>query len=80
MVGYFGVRRRSRNIVLHWIVPIIGFAIIGFVLWNAEPAAKIGGISWLIIGIAVLIYYTRRGIGILPEHRADSVEASGKDG
>jgi amino acid transporter len=71
VVGYFGVRRRSRNIVLHWIVPIIGFAIIGFVLWNAEPAAKIGGIAWLIIGIGVLIYYSRRGIGILPEHRAD---------
>ncbi|GAB3915045.1 amino acid transporter [Microlunatus endophyticus] len=71
VIGYFGVRRRSRNIVLHWIVPVIGFAIIGFVLWNAEPAAKIGGIAWLIIGIGVLIYYSRRGIGILPEHRAE---------
>lgn len=75
VIGYFGVRRRSRNIVLHWIVPIIGFAIIGFVLWNAEPAAKIGGIAWLIIGIGVLIYYSRRGIGILPEHRADAEPA-----
>ncbi|WP_210414677.1 APC family permease [Microlunatus elymi] len=76
---FFGVRRRSSNILLHWVVPIIGFCIIGFVLWNAEPAAKIGGIAWLIIGIGVLIYYTRRGIGILPEHRADSIEASSKE-
>jgi amino acid transporter len=77
VIGYFGVRRRSANFLLHWVVPIIGFAIIGFVLWNAEPAAKIGGIAWLIIGIGVLIYYTRKGIGILPEHRADAPELSG---
>jgi amino acid transporter len=70
----FGIRDRSSNMVLHWIVPIIGFCIIGFVLWNAEPAAKIGGIAWLIVGIGVLIYYTKRGIGILPEHRADALE------
>lgn len=70
----FGIRRRSSNVVLHWIVPIIGFLIIGFVLWNAEPAAKIGGIAWLVLGVLVLLYYTKRGIGILPEHRAEALE------
>ena len=75
VVTYYGVRRKSSNIFLHWIGPVIGFLIIGFVLWNAEPAAKIGGLAWLVIGILVLAYYNRKGIGILPEHRADSAES-----
>jgi amino acid transporter len=74
VVTYYGVRRKSSNVFLHWVGPIIGFLIIGFVLWNAEPAAKIGGLAWLVIGILVLTYYSRKGIGILPEHRADSAE------
>ena len=41
--------------------PILGFLIIGYVLWNAEPAAKIGGLIWLAIGVLVLLYYTSRG-------------------
>ena len=76
VITYFGVRRKSRNVVLHWVGPVIGFLIIGFVLWNAEPAAKIGGLAWLVIGIAVLAYYSRKGIGILPEHRADAAGAA----
>lgn len=72
VVTYFGVRRRSRNIALHWVGPTIGFCILAFVLWNADPAAKIGGVVWLAIGLLVMAYYSRRGIGILPEHRADT--------
>ena len=41
--------------------PILGFLIIGYVLWNAEPAAKIGGLIWLALGILVLVYYTSPG-------------------
>ncbi|MEO5745228.1 MAG: APC family permease [Terracoccus sp.] len=70
VITYYGVRRKSSNILLHWVGPVIGFLIIGFVLWNAEPAAKIGGLVWLAIGALVLAYYSRKGIGILPEHQA----------
>ena len=49
----------SKNIFLHWVAPVLGFLIIGFVLWNAEPAAKIGGVIWLALGALVLVYYTR---------------------
>ncbi len=72
VVSYFVVRRRSTNILVHWIAPVLGFLIIGFVLWNAEPAAKIGGLVWLAIGVVVLAYYQRKGTGIGAEHAATS--------
>lgn len=72
VIAYYGVRRRSRNVFLHWISPVLGFLVIGYVLVHAEPAAKIGGLVWLALGVVVLWYYTRRGVGILPEHRADT--------
>ncbi|MBA8792551.1 amino acid transporter [Friedmanniella endophytica] len=71
VVGWYLVRQRSRNVLLHLICPVLGFAIIGFVLWNAEPAAKIGGVVWLVIGALVMLYYQRKGTGILSEHAAD---------
>jgi len=35
--------------------PVIGFAIIGFVLVNADVHAKVGGLIWLAIGAVILI-------------------------
>lgn len=76
VIAYFGVRRRSSNVLLHWVGPVIGFLVIGFVLFNADSKAKIGGLVWLVIGVGVLLYYNSRGIGILPEHRADPTDVS----
>lgn len=71
VVVYFGVRRRSSNVFLHWVSPVVGFLVIGYVLWNAEAAAKIGGLIWLVIGVGVMLYYRSRGGDILPEHAFD---------
>jgi amino acid transporter len=70
VIAYFGVRRRSGNVLLHWIAPVLGFLIIGFVLWNAAPAAKIGGVIWLAVGALVLLYYRSKGTGVGAEHAA----------
>lgn len=72
VVSWYGVRQRSRNVFLHWVSPVLGFSVIAYVLWNADAAAKIGGIVWLVIGGFVLAYYTRHDRGILPEHAAGS--------
>jgi amino acid transporter len=71
VVAYYAIKRRSRNVFLHWVSPVLGFLIIGFVLWNADASAKIGGLIWLVIGALVLLYYRRRGTGVLAEHAAD---------
>ncbi|WP_082589880.1 APC family permease [Phycicoccus sp. Soil748] len=70
VLSWYAVRNRSRNVFLHWVSPILGFAVIAYVLWNAEPAAKIGGLVWLAIGVLVLAWYTTHDRGILPEHAA----------
>ncbi len=76
VVSYFVIREKSRNFLLHWISPVLGFLIIGFVLWNAESAAKIGGLVWLAIGVPVLLYYQAKGTGIRAEHAATTGEGN----
>jgi hypothetical protein len=39
------------------------FVIIGYVLINADTRAKVGGIIWLVIGAALLIFYRLTGRG-----------------
>jgi hypothetical protein len=55
VVVYFLIRQQTGAFGIHLLSPIIGFAIIGFVLVNADVHAKVGGIVWLAIGIAVAI-------------------------
>lgn len=55
------VKGKSRNWLLHLVVPLVGFLIIGYVLLNAAVEAKVGGIIWLIVGAAVFLYYRRTG-------------------
>jgi amino acid transporter len=54
VVFYFLVTRRARTFALHFVSPVIGFVIIGFVLANADVHAKIGGLAWLAIGVVIL--------------------------
>jgi amino acid transporter len=52
---YYLVKRRQRTYGMHLVVPLIGFVIIGYVLYNADINAKIGGSIWLGIGIIVIV-------------------------
>ena len=55
------VRRKSRNFLLHLAVPAVGFLIIGYVLFNANVEAKVGGLVWLVLGAGVFLYYRATG-------------------
>lgn len=55
VVVHFVGRERSRNWLRHLVAPAIGFAIIGYVLWNAEANAKTAGALWMSLGIVVFI-------------------------
>ena len=58
---YYLVRQKSKNYLLHLVVPTLGLAIIGYVLVNADPLAKIGGLVWLAIGAVVFGINVVRG-------------------
>ena len=47
VVWYYVGRKKSKNYLLHLVVPTLGFLIIAYVLFNADSLAKIGGIVWL---------------------------------
>ena len=48
------------------LVPFTGFTIIAYVLIHMATPAKIAGVSWLVIGAAVLIVSTRRSVMARP--------------
>jgi len=60
VMAYF-MRRGSRNWWRHLVVPAIGLLIIGYVLWNAQPDAKIAGLSWMIAGLVLFAWLTLSG-------------------
>ncbi|CKH68660.1 APC family permease [Mycolicibacterium smegmatis] len=64
VIWFYLVRNKSTNYLLHGVVPTIGFLIIGYVLINADSLAKIGGISWLVIGAIVFGVNKVRGRGV----------------
>jgi amino acid transporter len=52
---HYVIRRHSRNLVSHLLLPLIGFAILAYVVINANVAAQRLGFVWLGLGVIVLI-------------------------
>ncbi len=81
VIVHYIVRKKSTNYLLHLVVPVVGFLIIGYVLLNASVEAKIGGIVWLIIGAGVFLYYRATGRKTaLTDAEDDSLIATGERG
>ena len=82
VVVHYIVRKKSKNYLLHLVVPVVGFLIIGYVLMNANDAAKIGGVVWLVVGLGVYLYYrwSGRATPTLGEETSEAVPATGERG
>jgi len=76
---YYLGRKKSKNYLLHLVVPALGFVIIAYVLINADSLAKIGGIVWLVIGLVVYIVNRMRGVTTGPsaDHAAPGTATAG---
>jgi amino acid transporter len=61
VVVHFVVRQRSRDWWRHLVVPVIGFAILFYVIINAKVAAQRLGFVWLAIGLALLVFLVVTG-------------------
>ncbi|MBG6212545.1 MAG: APC family permease [Cryobacterium sp.] len=77
VVWWFVVKQKSRRWFVHLIFPVVGFAILVGVLYNARASAQVLGIVWLVIGIIVAIgvYRTGRMKTPLPPELPASMEA-----
>jgi amino acid transporter len=69
VVVHYVVRQKSRNWWLHLAVPVIGFAILVYVVVNAQVAAQTLGFVWLGIGVVLLVFLL--ATGRRPELRAE---------
>jgi amino acid transporter len=61
VVVHFMVRRKSRRWIRHLVVPVIGFAIVAYVLVNAQTNAKIAGLIWMAVGLATVLLLKASG-------------------
>ena len=55
VVVHYVLRQGSRDLLRHLAAPVIGFAILAYVVINAEVAAQSLGFLWLGIGAVVLV-------------------------
>jgi amino acid transporter len=69
VVVHFIVRRKSRDYWRHLAVPVIGFAILLYVVINAQVAAQTLGFIWLGVGMVLLVFLLVTGRE--PELRAE---------
>ncbi len=61
VLNHYLVRRGSKDFWRHAVSPILGFLIIGYVIIKANVAAQKLGLTWLAVGIAVLIFFYATG-------------------
>jgi amino acid transporter len=61
VVVHFVMRRGSRDWWRHLVCPVLGFAILFYVVLNAKVAAQRLGFAWLAIGVLILIGTTLTG-------------------
>ncbi|MCB7071540.1 APC family permease [Caldibacillus sp. 210928-DFI.2.22] len=55
VINYFLRKKKSKNYLMHLVMPVIGFLIIGYVWINLDSLSKTLGFIWLAIGILYLI-------------------------
>jgi amino acid transporter len=58
VINHYLVRGRSGDCLRHLIFPLIGLAIIVFVLYEMDRAAKILGLAWIVIGVFYYLVLT----------------------
>jgi amino acid transporter len=52
VINHFFIRQRSGDWLRHMLFPLVGLAIIVYVLYEMDRAAKVLGACWIAIGIA----------------------------
>lgn len=56
VINYFLHKQKSNDYINHFLFPLIGFIIIGYVWVNLDPLSKKLGLIWIAIGLVYLIF------------------------
>ncbi|MFE2729043.1 APC family permease [Kitasatospora sp. NPDC059327] len=64
VIGWYVVKHGSRDWPRHLVVPLLGIAVIGAVVYEAAPTAQLAGAVWLAIGLVVLLVQGASAVGI----------------
>ncbi|WP_405361214.1 APC family permease [Kitasatospora sp. NBC_00085] len=64
VIGWYVVKHGSRDWLRHLVVPVLGIAVIGAVVYEASPTAQIAGAVWLGVGLLVLVVQGASAVGI----------------
>jgi amino acid transporter len=54
VIVHYLVRQKSTDYWRHLAVPVIGFAILAYVVVNAQVAAQTLGFGWFVVGVVIL--------------------------
>jgi amino acid transporter len=61
VINHFARKQRSQRWFMHLVVPGIGFAIIAYVIVNADTRAQATAAAWLLLGAAIHLVRRARG-------------------
>jgi amino acid transporter len=61
VIVHYLIRRRSKDYLRHLVVPLCGIVILGYVVIQAKVAAQAVGLTWLGIGIVVMVVLLATG-------------------
>jgi amino acid transporter len=55
VIVHYVVRRGSRDYLRHLVVPLCGLVILGYVMIKAKAAAQVVGLTWLGVGVVLMV-------------------------
>ncbi|MFI9327262.1 APC family permease [Kitasatospora sp. NPDC052868] len=64
VIGWYVVKHGSRDWLRHVVVPVLGLAVIGAVVYEASHTAQLAGAVWLGAGLLVLLVQGSSAVGI----------------
>jgi amino acid transporter len=74
VIVHYLIRRRSRDYLRHLVVPVCGLVILGYVVIKAKVAAQVVGLSWLAVGLVIMVVLMMSGrTPALPEPEREEV-------
>jgi amino acid transporter len=61
VIAHYLIRNRSRDLLRHLLIPLVGAAILGYIIYSANILAQRVGLIWLAVGVVALLFMYATG-------------------